>query len=103
MSALLRVLMLHICYLVPHKKIWTDVHAESAYDPLVDDVTTCWKGVGFNPCTNRQGWWHYPGMRGCDWWTDKMPKEIFDEVVTGSDPLRELVEKENLVFSTPSK
>ena len=97
------MLTLHICYLVPHKKIWTDVHAESAYDPLVDDVTTCWKGVGFNPCTNRQGWWHYPGMRGCDWWTDNMPREIFDEVVTGSDPLRKLVEKEDLLFSTPPK
>ena len=95
--------MLHICYLVPHKKVWTDVYAASAYDPKLDDVNTCWKGVGFNPCSNLQGWWHYPGMSGCDWWTDKLPREIFDQVIGANDPLKKPVEKENLVFSSPPK
>lgn len=40
-----------------------------------------------------------PPACGADWWTDKMPREIFDEVVTGSDSAEKTKLRRDLLFN----
>ena len=87
--------------MVGYNRIWTVVNASHHYNVFLDDVDTCWKGIGYNACVNNRGYWHYPGIVGCPYWTDSMPREVFDSLLSGHDPLRKLIEEEpSILFSS---
>ena len=60
------------------------------------------QGMGMASCQNHLGYWHYPGMPGCNWWSFKLPREVLEESLGAGHPVRMLVEKEHpgLVFSS---
>jgi len=96
-----RLLQTTICYIPGYLKTWSSVKAEKYFDMTVDDVYTCWKGIGYNACTNDRGYWYYPGVLGCNYWVDTYPWEIFDQVIGQNDPIRKLVmEETNIVFKS---
>ena len=65
------------------------------------DYDTCWKGVGFNGCLNRSGYWYYEGVPGCNHWFEKFPRELFEKIIAKSDPIRDLIELDgSLLFSS---
>ena len=96
-----RLLVLHICYVPGFNKVWTAVGAAHGFDPRVNDVARCWKGVGYNSCVNSKGYWHQPGLAGCHYWTESVPRELVRETVPAGDPLWPLLEQEtSLLFSS---
>lgn len=95
-----RSLMLRHCTVPDWNQVWISLGAEAGFDPNFFDRDVCWKGMGMASCSNSMGYWHYPGMPGCSWWTETFPQEVFEKVIKGSDPLREMIKETSILFSS---
>ena len=57
--------------------------------------------MGYNACTNQAGYWHYPGLPGCQYWSESFPRELLDDLFSERDPVKTLVmERTNVLFSS---
>jgi len=95
-----RILRLKHCTVPPWIPIWADLKVSEAWDPNFFDLDICWKGMGLASCSNAMGYWHYPGMTGCNWWTAQFPMEVFQEIIKAGDPLREMIKETSVLFSS---
>jgi len=95
-----RALLLKHCTVPGWNAVWGNLEAEEGYDPNFFDLDTCWKGMGMASCSNTLGYWHYPGMPGCSWWTEQFPQEVFEELIKPGDPLIEMAKETSILFSS---
>ena len=64
---------LQVCTVPPWNNIWGRLGVGASYNPKFQDGDVCYKGMGLASCNNALGYWHYPGMPGCNWWMDRWP------------------------------
>ena len=95
-----RSLILKHCTVPDWNKVWAGLEAEEGFDPNFFDRDICWKGMGMASCIHALGYWHYPGMPGCNWWTEQFPQEVFEKVIKRNDPLREMVKETSILFTS---
>ena len=95
-----QVLLKQVCTVPPWNNIWGTTEAGAGYDREKFDRYSCWKGMGMGSCDVDLGYWHYPGMPGCNWWVNKFPRERFQEIFGKDEKLKSIVEKSNLLFSS---
>ena len=95
-----RSLLLGHCTVPDWNQVWTSLGAEAGFNPNYFDRDVCWKGMGMAACSNTIGYWHYPGMPGCRWWTDQFPSEIFEKMVKKSDPLADIIKETSILFTS---
>jgi len=95
-----RSLLLGHCTVPDWNNVWSSLGAEAGFNPNLFDRDVCWKGMGMAACSNTIGYWHYPDMPGCGWWTDQFPAEIFHRIVKKSDPLAEIIKETSILFTS---
>ena len=94
-----QVLLKQLCTVPPWNNIWGFTEAGEGYDRDKFDHYTCWKGMGMGSCDNELGYWHYPGVPGCNWWVNRLPRERFDDIFGNDETLRKIVKHAGLLFS----
>jgi len=95
-----RALLLRHCTIPDWNRAWAELEAEAGFDPNFFDRSTCWKGMGMASCSNKLGYWYYPGMPGCRWWVENFPQEVFDSLFKSSDPLSKMVKETSILFKS---
>jgi len=88
----LQVLVNKMCTIPPWNNLWGVLGIGAFYDFDFVDQDICYKGMGLASCNNALGYWHYPGMPGCNWWMDRFPSERLEEVLPVRHPVRDWAE-----------
>jgi len=98
----LQVLVNKMCNIPPWNNLWGALGIGAFYDVDFVDQDICYKGMGLASCNNALGYWHYPGMPGCNWWMDRFPSERLEEVLPARHPVRDWVEQlgSQILFSS---
>ena len=64
-------------------------------------LTFVYQGMGNSACMNQFGYWHYPGLSGCNYWSESFPEELLDEEFSELDPIKILVrDQTDVLFSS---
>jgi len=98
----LQVLVNKMCNIPPWNNLWGALGIGAFYDFDFVDQDICYKGMGLASCNNALGYWHYPGMPGCNWWMDRFPSERLEEVLPVRHPVRDWAEQlgSQILFSS---
>lgn len=97
-----QVLVHKLCTVPPWNNIWGAMGIGAFYDRKFDDQDVCYKGMGMASCNHALGYWHYPGMPGCNWWVERFPSERLEDALPVKHPAREWAEQmgSDLLFSS---
>ena len=82
------ILQSGLCSAPVNSSLWTKLGLKPSNNGEKNvDRATCWHGQGWGQCRSSLGMQHYPGIQGCAWWHNLLPRELLEQVVPTNSPL----------------